>query len=500
MGITLKSLQNGSDIRGVAMEGVNNEPVNLTTDATEKIASAFAKWLCTNKRKKCDELKIAIGRDSRLSGPSLLSTFASVLYKKGISVYDCELSTTPAMFMATKFNSLRCDGSVMITASHLPFNRNGFKFFTQDGGLNKNDISEILEVADNIEVPAINSYEIPKYNLIDEYARFLKKTIVNGSGQNKPLSGLHIIVDAGNGSGGFFAEKILKELGAQTNGSLFLEPEGNFPNHAPNPEDSKAIKTLQDTVVNMNADLGIIFDTDVDRSAIVGASGNAINRNRLIALMAAIILEEHPKSYIVTDSVTSDGLSTFIEENNGIHHRFKRGYKNVINEGIRLNKEGKECWLAIETSGHAALRENYFLDDGAFLIAKILIKIAELRNKKQSIESLIKSLKEPIESEEYRIKIITPDFKTYGNTVIEKLINFIDSVKGWNIVPDNHEGVRIQCGKDHGDGWFLLRLSLHDPVLPLNIESNEKGGILFILNILKTFFNEFKGLDIAALH
>ena len=102
-------------------------------------------------------------------------------------------------------------------------------------------------------------------------------------------------------------------------------------------------------------DLGIIFDTDVDRAAIVGPNGRPINKNALIALISTIILEEHPQTTIVTDSVTSNGLASFIKAKGGIHHRFKRGYKNVINEAIRLNEEGRESHLAIETSGHAAI-------------------------------------------------------------------------------------------------------------------------------------------------
>jgi phosphomannomutase len=180
----------------------------------------------------------------------------------------------------------------------------------------------------------------------------------------KITEGLKIIVDAGNGSGGFFAGKVLAPLGADFSGSQFLEPDGNFPNHVPNPEDSTAMTFICNAVKREKADLGIIFDTDVDRFAIVDASGQPINRNELIALISAVILEEHPGSVIVTDSITSAGLKWFIEEESGgIHHRFKRGYKNVINESIRLNKEGKESWLAIETSGHAALKENHFPDD-----------------------------------------------------------------------------------------------------------------------------------------
>src|SRR5699024_5963392 len=140
----------------------------------------------------------------------------------------------------------------------------------------------------------------------------------------------------------------------------------------------EAMKSITDATLKNNADMGIIFDTDVDRAAIVGSNGKPINKNALIALISKIILKEHPESTIVTDSVTSNGLAEFIEENAGIHHRFKRGYKNVINESIRLNEEGIESYLAIETSGHAALKENYFLDDGAYLVSKILMEAAKL--------------------------------------------------------------------------------------------------------------------------
>lgn len=124
--------------------------------------------------------------------------------------------------------------------------------------------------------------------------------------------------------------------------------------------------------------------------------GNPVNRNSLVALMAAIILDEHPGTTIVTDSITSDGLKTFIEEKlKGKHHRFKRGYKNVINESVRLNDTGEESWLAIETSGHAALKENYFLDDGAYLVSKVVIKMAALKRENRTILDLIEELPQP---------------------------------------------------------------------------------------------------------
>jgi len=307
-------------------------------------------------------------------------------------------------------------------------------------------------------------------------------------------------VDAGNGAGGFYAGQVLQPLGADTTGSQFLEPDGNFPNHVPNPENEAAMAAICQAVVNHQADFGIIFDTDVDRGAAVDHEGRELNRNRLIALIAAIVLQKHPGSTIVTDSITSDGLTRFIEgELGGVHHRFKRGYKIVINEAIRLNESGQESWLAIETSGHGAMKENYFLDDGAYLVSQLLAELAKARLAGKRLTDLIANLQEPAASQEFRLKILEPDFQTYGNAVIQQLHTFVNSQPSWSIVPNNYEGVRVACTTPEEDGWFLLRLSLHDPVLPLNIESNVAGGVAKIATRLRTFFVTQSGLDMTAL-
>ncbi|MFS8120721.1 MAG: phosphomannomutase/phosphoglucomutase, partial [Microcoleus sp.] len=316
----------------------------------------------------------------------------------------------------------------------------------------------------------------------------------------QPLTGLKIVVDAGNGAGGFYVDKVLKPLGADTTGSQFLEPDGTFPNHVPNPEDKQAMQSICQAVIANKADFGIIFDTDVDRSAAVDQFGKELNRNRLIALISAIVLQEHPASTIVTDSITSDGLTQFIEQDlKGIHHRFKRGYKNVIDESIRLNQAGQESWLAIETSGHGALKENYFLDDGAYLVSKLLIELAKSKLANQSLPDLIANLQEPEESAEFRIKIGVDDFKAHGNQVIEQLQEFAAKQADWEIVPNNYEGLRISCTSASESGWFLLRLSLHDPVMPLNVESNVKGGVAQIVDRLLAFFQTTESLDLSAL-
>lgn len=494
-------LQNGSDIRGVAIDGAGKE-VNLIPEVAKFIAYGFVKLLENKINTKGENLKVAVGMDSRVSGPDLKATVIEGLTDLGCSVYDCGMATTPAMFMTTVLQNYKCDGSIMITASHLPYYYNGLKFFTREGGCEKEDIQSILSIASKEEsYYGINSSKISKVDFIDEYSKVLVNMIRNGvsskENYNQPLAGFKIIVDAGNGAGGFFAYKVLEVLGADISGSQFTEPDGRFPNHIPNPENEEAMESIRNAVLVNNADLGIIFDTDVDRAAIVDSNGREINKNALIAVVSSIILEEHPSSIIVTDSITSTGLGEFINKLGGIHHRFKRGYRNVINEAVRLNNEEKESYLAIETSGHAALKENHFLDDGAYLIAKILIKIAKLNEEGKRIESLIKDLKMPWESSDFRLEIKNGNVKDYGATIIADLQNHVKSTEGFSIVNDNYEGVRVTCDKTNGDGWFLLRLSLHEPVLALNIESDIKGGNQLIVDKLVTFLDKYNELDLS---
>jgi len=501
---TWMKLQNGSDVRGVALEGVEGEAVNLTPEILRPIGFAFAQWLSEKKGKPVSELKVAVGHDSRLSSDMVKTAVFQGLEKAGCAaIADSGLSSTPAMFMATVFENHGDDGSIMLTASHLPFNRNGLKFFTRDGGLEKADIKAILTLA--TETGAFDEVELQgvrKIELMDDYSASLVSNIRKGAGQgDAPLTGLKIVVDAGNGAGGYFVDKVLVPLGADTAGSQFLDPDGSFPNHIPNPEDPDAMEAIIAAVKNNGADLGIIFDTDVDRAGAVDKNGAPINRNRFIALMASIVLEEHPGSVIVTDSVTSTGLKYWIEEKlGGVHHRFQRGYKNVINESIRLNGEGKESWLAMETSGHGALKDNYFLDDGAYQIAKILIKAAQLHAAGAGgVDSLVAGLPEPAEAKEFRAKITAEDFGAVGDDVLKAFAQFVADEPGWDATPNNFEGVHVTVDASAGNGWALLRKSLHDPVMPLNIESEESGGVAKIAGRMQVFLEQFDQLDLPVM-
>ena len=507
-------LQNGNDVRGVAVES-DLGPVTLTADLAAFIARAFAGYLSRKCSKELSLLRVGLGHDSRVSAEKMMEGC-----RKGLSdltVYDCGLCSTPSMFQSTVYEESSFDGAIMLTASHLPFNRNGMKFFTRDGALEHDELTQILKDACELaaqygketEDGMLSAEALPmgagtceSFPLTDVYGAHMREYIirqVDAEDREHPLAGLHIVLDAGNGAAGFFADKILAPLGADTTGSVFLDPDGSFPNHVPNPENPVAMDAIRKATLEAGADLGVIFDCDGDRGAVVLSDGMEVNRNRLIALLSKIVAEDFPGSTVVTDSVTSDELAEFLEGRLGLHHlRYQRGYKNVINKGIELNQAGESCQLAIETSGHGAFKDNYFSDDGAYLSTKIICQLAVLRRQGKNLESLLEGFEEPAEAVEKRYQITDPqegdedqrDFKEYGRQVISDFEDFARQA-GYTVVEPNYEGVRLSFDDPEVKGWILVRQSLHDPQIPVNIESKREGGVSVILSRVEPFFERY---------
>ena len=495
----IMKLQNGSDIRGVAIEGVEGENVNLTPQIAKQIGCAYVSWLAKKLDVDATALRIGVGRDSRVTGPALADALMEGMLSAGAMVTDCGMATTPAMFMSIVFPESNFNGSAMITASHLPFNRNGIKFFDDDGGLEHEDITEILNLAGFLN-PAPVNFDVQKLDLITIYADYLRNKIADElkSLGEKPLSGLHIVVDSGNGASGFFVDKILVPLGADTTGSQFLEPDGMFPNHIPNPENKAAMEAIRSAVLKNKADLGLIFDTDVDRMSAVLSDGSEVNRDSIIAMIAAILAPDYPGSTIITDSVTSDRLTYFLEKVLGLKHLcYMRGYKNVINKQKELNAQGITAPLAMETSGHGALKDNYYLDDGAFLAVKMVIALAKAAKEGKKLDSLIEKLPPLVEEGEFRFKINCDEFKDYGNKVLEEFKKRAEQ-KGYTM-PHSYEGIRLSFNSDEVQGWILLRLSLHDPVMPMNIEGARKGDLAKLVKIARELTDGFDKLDRSCL-
>ena len=521
----LKKLQNGSDIRGVAVSTSDGPEVNLTLDVARRISLGFLVFLEEKLGRHIQGLKISVGRDSRISGPSLADAVCEEMSTYGAVVMDAGMASTPAMFMSTLFPEFDADGAIMITASHMPPNRNGMKFFTKDGGLEKADITKILDIASRDNLFSIVSRNEDRASeirtshretslraipLMDRYSDHLRNIIKTALNSQHPLEGIKIAVDAGNGAGGFYATNVLEPLGADISASQFLEPDGTFPNHIPNPEDKKAMEAICERVLETGVDLGLIFDTDVDRASAVDEKGKEIAHNGIVAMAAALIAKDYPGTTVVTDSVTSTQLSSFITETLGLKHlRYKRGYRNVIGKAMELDKAGTDSQLAIETSGHAAFKQNYYLDDGAYLATLIVIEAARLAKEGKGISSVLDALEDPMEEAEFRLPFIgeelerkSIDFSEAGDIILRELEAAVKSGRlgiESNLEEPNYEGTRINFTASDIDGWALLRKSLHDPLMPLNLASNNEGGCKEIAKALKEFLDNYPELDSSQL-
>lgn len=458
----------------------------------------------------------------------------------------------------------------MVTASHLPTDKNGFKFFSSTvGGFTKPHIQRMIDIAldhcqlwfDNGSYPprsGVGAVFASEYvDWMPHYERQLKKELNeqskiahsfntegadndDGSCSNKPLDGLKIVLNAGNGSGSFF-QKVLEDMGADVQGSIHTTVDSSFPQGVPNPENSKMISETIDACEKVHADLGILLDTDADRCGMVAPRSfknndrdtgskyipvdyEPLNRNRLIALMGVVYARQAPGCAIVTDSVTSNGLSKFLVNELGLNHvRYLRGYANVIEKAKSLIQQDQiDAQVAIETSGHCAVRENGFLDDGTFTAIKVLGLLAQERKndsnneattKKRSLLDLIEALEEHEEVAEFRLQAVDGSLES-----VRALFDFValeielscDEEESWTIDDENLEGVRISLGKkaddqNHDDsGFFLIRRSLHDPVICLQVEARSKTdamklAVVPLLNILQSKPRLASGLDLSDL-
>ena len=489
-------LKSGADIRGCASEA-EGRSARLTPQAAERIGYAFALRLAARLKTTPDKLVVAVGHDARQSGPALSQAFIHGLTDADCDVIDCGLCTTPAMFWAAARGG--ADGAAMVTASHHPWYENGFKLMGRDGPLTSGELDEILLTAQATQ-PVLRL--VKPCDMGERYLQELRQMVEKrlDTDVQCPLLGLHVVVDALGGAGGFYA-RFLEDLGCEVTGSQGLEPDEYSPAGAQAFDSPQALAAISRAVTQNTADMGILLDADGDRAVMVDEKGRVINGNRLIALIAAILLEEVPGATIVTDSVTSSGLQRFITEWGGNHYRFKRGYQNVIQEAIRLNEEGIDCPLAIETSGHAAFRENHFLDDGLYLATRLLCEALTRKREGETLGSLIEELSEPVERTELRLRVKAEDCRQAAQSVIETILSHTLDNAAWHLAGDNREGVRILFDLDGGveNAWFQLRLSVHEPELVLSAESDAPGGVGHMLGQLYALIRDEDLIDLDPL-
>ena len=417
------------DIRGTYPEQINESSIKL-------IAHAIA-----IRCKKDGVNTLVVGRDGRLSGPSLLDAFCSGLLESGINVNNIGLVTSPLLYYAAKKSISK--SRVMITGSHNPKNYNGIKMVINDNPISG---TEIYSLISNKDIDQVKNGEIEYSDIKSEYIDEVCKNIFI----KKPES-LKIVLDCGNGSAGCIAPDLFKKLGFNVI-ELFSEVDGNFPNHHPDPGKIENLQDLIQKVSEHNADIGFAFDGDGDRVGLVTNNGDLIFPDKLMMLFSKDILSMK-KGSIVFDVKCSNQLGSVIQENGGHAIMSPTGHFH-IKKSIKEN----DSLLGGEMSGHIFFNDKWYgFDDGHYAAARATEILAR---SDKSISELFEEF--PSSSSTPELNISVTDKTKF--TIINKFADECD-LEGEKITID---GLRI----NFKNGWGLIRASNTTPKLVLRFEAD----------------------------
>jgi len=432
------------DIRGI----VGTE---ITPQFAEYLGRAYGIYL----RDKGGE-RISIGRDVRPSSVELQDALVEGLRRTGIDVFDIGVVPTPLLYFT--LYKLPVDGGIEVTASHNPKEYNGFKINLGKETLYGKEIQKLREIMEKETLPTL--FERGKYekkDILDEYISFMLKDI-------KIEREIKVIVDAGNGCAGPVIKELFPAFGIKIEG-LYLEPDGNFPNHLPDPTVQKYMEELINRIKRGNYDLGVGFDGDVDRIGAVDERGNMIYGDKLTGIFAGDILTKFPGAPIVFDVKCSQGLVEYIEKHGGNPIMWKTGHSLLKAKLREVNAP-----FAGEMSGHIFFNDRYFGYDDAIYASLRLFEILTKKNRKLS--ELVNEI--PFYFSTPEIRVGCPDSKKFD--VVKNIVSYFK--KNYEVI--DIDGARIQFG----DGFGLVRASNTQPALVLRFEAKTKERLEEIKKIV----------------
>ncbi len=446
----IKKIFKNYDIRGKYPEEINEE-------IAYKIGLSFVEFLKTEnpKRKKFD---ILIGRDNRLSSPSLFKAVSKGITDSGVNVMSLGVCSTPMFYFASK----RCradDAGIMITASHLPKEYNGFKLVKEmpipiDFQTGLKNIKKLLTRKFK---PAKKRGIITKKNILKEYLKFNLKNF-----NFKKINPFKIVIDTGNGAAGIVIPKMFKKSKRRIF-HLFPKSDGHFPNREPDCNQEKNLRKLQREILKKGADLGVAFDGDGDRIVFLNEQGKTISPNLIAALMSEIILKEKPGKKIIYTVMAGRIISETIKKNNGIPIISKVGHSF-----IKRKMRKADIFFGAETSGHYYLKDHYFSEAPFFVLFKIL---EEMSQKKKKISQLIKPFKG------FYYSLIDLKMKNVEEKIL-KLKRYFRDGKILKI-----DGLKI----DYPDWGFNIRTSkTEENVLKLAVEAKNRSLLREKIKEIKT--------------
>lgn len=424
------------DIRGVAGR-----------DLTEEFVAELAKSLATfYHRHKVDT--ISIGYDCRLSSPGFRKILIENLLNSGINVYDIGMGPTPLVYFSL-FN-LPVGGGVMITGSHNPPNENGFKICLGKTTIFGEQIQEIRRIKEAKDFQK-GQGKLTEHPIIPEYLKYVKSIIKPGSKKVKA------VVDAGNGVGNLTAIQLYKSLGWEII-EIYSEPDGNFPNHHPDPTLPENLELLTAKVKENRADLGISFDGDADRIGVVDSKGRVLWGDQLMIIYAADIVKHTPGAKIIGEVKCSQTMFDRIRAMGGTPIMYKVGHSL-----IKAKMKEEKALLAGEMSGHLFFADRYYGYDDAVYAGARLLEL--LSNSEKSLAEMVDELPKTCSTPEIRFDC--PEEKKF-KIVAELAKSFTLKYKVIDI-----DGARIIFK----DGWGLVRASNTQPVLVLRFEADSPEAL-----------------------
>lgn len=452
-----KNIFRAYDIRGIAESDLNDETV-------ESIGKAYGTFMV---REGCK--KITVGMDVRLSSPRIKNALVKGILSTGLNVIDVGEVPTPVVYFSIVHFST--DGSVIVTGSHNPIEFNGLKMNKGMLSIYGDDIQDLRKLIEKNDFES-GSGRIEKREIVSEYKKMLKERI-------KIKRPFKIVIDAGNGTAGPIAPEIFEEFGCEVI-KLFCEPDGNFPNHLPDPTVLEYIEKLRETVVNEKADLGLGYDGDSDRIGVVDENGRVVFADQLLALLARDVIKRNPGSKIIFDVKCSQMLPEEIKKMGAEPVMWKTGH-SIIKE--KMKKEGSP--FAGEMSGHIFFKDGYFgYDDGIFSSFRLL---QYLSGQEKTLGELVDELPQFQATPELRIAC--PDEEKFK--IVEKITGKFK--KEYDVI--DIDGARVLFG----DGWGLVRASNTQPILVLRFEAKSKKRLNEIQEIFRKKLSAFPEVAIDEL-
>ncbi len=427
------------DIRGI---------VGTTIDETfaEHLGRAFG-----TEALAAGERAVAVGRDGRVSGPSLVAALIRGLASTGLDVVDLGAVTTPMLYYVAATRGRRgCRSGIMVTGSHNPKDYNGFKMVLASAAIYGDAIQALrrrIEAEDYAQATGRSA----GMDIVPEY----RARIVGDCQLKRPMK---IVVDSGNGIPGASAPGILRALGCQVT-ELYSEVDGDFPNHHPDPSKPENLADLIHAVQNSDAEIGLAFDGDGDRLGVVTKDGQIIYPDRQLMLFAVDILKRNPGGTVIFDVKCTQRLAPAIRKAGGKPLMWKTGHSL-----IKAKMKQLKAPIAGEMSGHIFFGERWYgFDDATYTAARLLEILSRSKDASKVLNALPTSFSTP--------ELNVPCDEGEALRLVEQLLKTAKFPGALEII--TIDGLRAE----YKDGFGLMRSSNTTPVLVMRFEGHTQAAL-----------------------